>query len=372
MRLMGQVAGVYQVPSSGGAERRLATVHAWFGSAVDWSPDGQWLVVSDAESAADRPGLSLLSPHTLERRVLTRPPAGVAGDGLPAFSPDGQWVAFVRILASRDALTANQVMVVPTAGGEPRGITTVQGVVGGVDWSADSRSVLYSPGSWPHRLWKAAVAGGDIRPIDLGSDTSLTEPVAESVAEASRAFRISAAVTRDRLVYSRGSHDTDIWRIDLHGSAPPLPWLASTRLEDAPDFSPDGRRVAFASTRVSHLPEISTRRLTAGVSGGAPRRAEPNGWWTKTCSVGVIGRWGRTACTRSPIGPGPESGSFRTEHASLCVSSGSRDRATAARRAWPSPRMDGRCSRCWSAQRPTWLPRRACRGCAGRASRLGS
>jgi dipeptidyl aminopeptidase/acylaminoacyl peptidase len=36
----------------------------------------------------------------------------------------------------------------------------------------------------------------------------------------------------------------------------PRPFLASTQIDEAPQFSPDGRRVAFSSTRISRSPQI--------------------------------------------------------------------------------------------------------------------
>jgi Tol biopolymer transport system component len=51
----------------------------------------------------------------------------------------------------------------------------------------------------------------------------------------------------------QSSDDPDIWRLDLKGAggarAAPDRWISTTRFEGAPQYSPDGARVAFESTR---------------------------------------------------------------------------------------------------------------------------
>jgi Tol biopolymer transport system component len=63
-----------------------------------WSPDGNWLALSDRDFVKEPLGLFLLSIETGERRRLTSPPEQLLGDGWPAFSPDGRTLAFSRIV----------------------------------------------------------------------------------------------------------------------------------------------------------------------------------------------------------------------------------------------------------------------------------
>jgi Tol biopolymer transport system component len=65
---------------------------------------------------------------------------------------------------------------------------------------------------------------------------------------------------RTRLAYARSFSDVNIWRLDTSTpgakpSSPPRVAISSTRWDYGGDFSPDGRRVAFASIR-SGEPEI--------------------------------------------------------------------------------------------------------------------
>jgi dipeptidyl aminopeptidase/acylaminoacyl peptidase len=64
----------------------------------------------------------------------------------------------------------------------------------------------------------------------------------------------SASSNSNRLVYVRASDDPNIWRLDLPAtgaptSSAPVLAIASTRADSNPQFSPDGKRVAFRSTR---------------------------------------------------------------------------------------------------------------------------
>src|SRR5438093_2986159 len=57
-----------------------------------------------------------------------------------------------------------------------------------------------------------------------------------------------------RLAYVRSFADTNIWRVETSApgataSSPPVVSISSTRGEWTPQFSPDGRRVAYATNR---------------------------------------------------------------------------------------------------------------------------
>src|SRR5215475_13598874 len=113
--------GIFLVPALGGAERKLTATWAnrfGFGSHtwIHWSPDGKWMVLSDKTSAEEPFSLFLLSPETGEKRRLSSPPAFVVGDCSPAFSPDGQRLAFVRVISA----LVGEIHLVSVNGGEPK------------------------------------------------------------------------------------------------------------------------------------------------------------------------------------------------------------------------------------------------------------
>src|SRR2546428_360073 len=92
-----------------------------------------------------------------------------------------------------------------------------------------------------------------------------------------------------RLVYVRSFADANIWRLDTSApgapaSSPPLIAISSTREDYHPQFSPDGRRVAFGSWR-SGGPEIwmadpdgsNAVQLTSGALGSGFPHWSPDG-----------------------------------------------------------------------------------------------
>jgi Tol biopolymer transport system component len=95
---------------------------------------------------------------------------------------------------------------------------------------------------------------------------------------------LALAAKAHRLVYSKSVTDYNIWRLAVpapgENAQPPARFLASTRFETSPAWSPDGRRVAFSSSRggvrqiwVADADASNATPLTAFTDGaaGSPR-----------------------------------------------------------------------------------------------------
>jgi Tol biopolymer transport system component len=272
------------VPSLGGAERTLQSVTTWFGSSLSWSPDGTSIAYSDARSPLGPFGIYVLTLATLETRQVTKPTSAHIGDAFPAFSPDGRSIAFARVSALGGVLIGAELSVVAADGGKPRVLERDPMLVGGLDWTPDGSALVFSSSrtSSP-RLWRIDIAGGGSRAEELGQDPLLSNVISEAVVDVSLPFRVSVARKGRRLAYARSFYDTDIWGAELtgdHQAGPPRKVVATTRLEEAPNFSPDGRRIAFSSARATVNPEIwvcnadgaNCFQLTSlGVPCGTPR-----------------------------------------------------------------------------------------------------
>jgi Tol biopolymer transport system component len=268
------------MPSAGGPERKLTTLRPWFGLALTWSPDGRRIVYSDRPSLAAPWSLVAFSVEGLQTTPLTQPGTAYAGDAFPSYAPDGKTLAFARMSASGDSLPSD-VYVLKDGDTDPRRLTFDGGLIGGLGWSPDGREVLYAgvrKGEDP-RIWRVPMAGS-AKPVALVGPVP-SEILAESIPQVSHALRLSVGRASRRLAYVRGTYDTNIWKItDPTGaSGKPTRIIASSVPDDAPQYSPDGKTIAFASSR-SGVSEIWTcgrdgsecSALThAGVHSGTPR-----------------------------------------------------------------------------------------------------
>jgi Tol biopolymer transport system component len=238
-------AKVILVPALGGPERELIDmIDSSFASSsvsVDWSPDGRWLVVPEKDSAESATALWLVSIESGERRQLTRPPATTFGDYYGAFSPDGRTLAFVR----HTAFWAGDLCVLPLDGNlsakaEPRRLTNDNMIIQGITWTTDAREVVFSSNrAGISALWRVAIS-------------STGEPQRLSIGE--HGFFPSISRQGNRLVYSQSIDDTNIWRVNLLDRRDaPVQLIASTRPEFNPQYSPDGKKIAFASVQSGHI-----------------------------------------------------------------------------------------------------------------------
>ncbi len=247
---------VIWVPSLGGPELILGEAD----EGLDWSPDGRSLAIVVSGS------ILLLDIASGKRRSVTSVPSGILSDMYPVFSPDGRTVAFLREWGG-----ASELFVVGVDGGPERRLTFDGRRITGAAWSPDGASLLFTSNrSGPFRVWRVSASGGEPENLPFGED-------AHWVAVARRGGQIAfAQVTQVNNIWSARLED-------LAGSDPDSAWspfLASSRTDDTPHFSRDGRFVAFASRR-SGAEEIwigkadgsNPRQLTyfRGPSTGSPR-----------------------------------------------------------------------------------------------------
>ena len=267
------------VPALRGAERRIATVSPGYGrnrpfNNLSWTPDGNWLAFGGALSPDGARGIYLIAADGGETRRLTAAPAadGV-GDVNPVSSPDGRQMAFLREQTTNGAA----VFVLPvTPDWRPNGpATQVSSESWGVlalAWLPDASGLLFSWGGHgaPTRLRKAAISP---RPGGIAASEFL--PFGDQAA----ALSISRT---GRVVYSAQSRDVELFEIPLSGTLQGriLAGSSSTFDEHTPDYSPDGARLAFASTRsgteeiwIANRDGTNAQQRTRSADGSARTRA---------------------------------------------------------------------------------------------------
>jgi Tol biopolymer transport system component/DNA-binding winged helix-turn-helix (wHTH) protein len=241
--------GVFLVSPIGGPERKLTEVTGFFGpslllwySGLSWFPDSSTLAVSDQGQ------IIILSVNGGEKRPLTFPPSAPGirrSDDTPAVSPDGRKIVFTRIFTGGVSeiylLTLSRDL---SPDGEPKQLTFKQQWSRDPVWTANGRDVAFSsgPSSFTEggaELWRMPVSasGKPARPRFIGVQGR--NPVISRQG--------------NRLSYVRDLTDRNIWRLELPGpsgkTTEPVSLISSTQDEDSPQYSPDGKRVLFCSSR---------------------------------------------------------------------------------------------------------------------------
>ena len=246
-------SGIFLIPALGGPERKVAEIDlnlnllaTWVhpASYLAWYPDGNWLIVSTAEEGSPyRIGLSLLSIGTGEKRRLTFPAMRTnQSDMDPSLSPDGHTLAFTRTFSGGVSdLFLLELSPEPGPKGEPSRLTSRKLQSTSPQWTPDGEEILFSSGGLfgNRSLWKTAVSGSGqpqrLAALDPGTGR----------------FVISSQ--GNRLVYVRELFDPNIWRFEVPGPdgriERPTRFIASTRWDGGPEFSPDDSKIAFTSGR---------------------------------------------------------------------------------------------------------------------------
>jgi len=245
-RFSGSEKSISIVPAQGGPERKLYSRDWGFPGFVEvaWSPDGKLLAYLDRSTPQTHYSIWLLSVENLDRRQLTWPPAGNLSDVIPAFSPDGQTLAFVRLSSAR----VSDIYLMPIGGGEPRRLTFDDREIDGVAWTPEGREIVFtSDRGGGYGLWRISATGGTPERLAVGGDSDF------SPRPPTQGNRLAISRQGNRLAYVRSAFDTNIWRIELQQSKgrsnPPIKFIASTNLDQGPQYSPDGKRIVFESTR---------------------------------------------------------------------------------------------------------------------------
>jgi dipeptidyl aminopeptidase/acylaminoacyl peptidase len=176
-------------------------------------PDGKQIVYAinavDLESQTDVMTLWRVDVQTGAARRLTAGPQ----DSNPAFSPDGKTVAFISERGEKP-----QVYLIAVDGGEARPLTTMKlGVGGGPVWSPDGKQIAFTASS-------ADAAHDPTRPYRV------TRPV----------YRFDGIGYVERLVQ-------DLYVIPADGGQPDQ-LTANRSMNSTPQWSPDGKHIAFATT----------------------------------------------------------------------------------------------------------------------------
>jgi Tol biopolymer transport system component len=228
---------IYVTPALGGTQHRVYEgLCGFFSPTLDWSPDGKFLAIAESHEDKTHSWIALLSLADLSTRRLTSP-SGQDLDFGPAFSPDGSTVAFVRsILAGM----VSDLYVIPVAGGTPKRVTfDHRTIYGQASWTPDGRELVYTSDLGGLRsLWRVSISGGTPQRV-AGVGTGAECP--------------SVSPQGHQLVYQQVFTRFYTGRLNLkdetHLQGPSIKVISEKGVQFRPNFSPDGKRIAFESDR---------------------------------------------------------------------------------------------------------------------------
>ena len=267
---------IFLMPAIGGPTRKVAETSY---PKTAWPPDGQGIIGSARPSPEQPPALFVFPTDGSERRQLTWPPSeALYGDVDPAVSPDGRSLAFYRRVGARSGPLLTLDMSKDSV---PRGAATEWNRSGrskAAAWAPNGRDLIVvnrQRSFLADRLVRLSPEEPDIpRPLAIGT-MAATDP--------------AIAAKANRLVFTQFQWNVNLAALRRTGAADGSwrtdPFPSSTRVEDSPHYSPDGKRIVFDSDRsgtqslwVSDADGANARLLhTFGFESAGSPRWSPDG-----------------------------------------------------------------------------------------------
>lgn len=205
---------------------------------LDWSDDGLMLVFSMKEGPGFASALYLMSLTTGNTRKLTEPGEDVVWDRFPAFSPDGQQVAFARMtrFGEEDLYTCR------LDGGGLTRLTHENGEIAGIDWpSANPAEIIFCRNTYGVHYLKS---------VNMARETRLLLPP----------FQVNPgginpclSASGKFIAFEKWLLCANVYRMDLENSLQvtkaPQRLIASSYSDWNARLSPNGKLIAFLSNR---------------------------------------------------------------------------------------------------------------------------
>jgi Tol biopolymer transport system component/DNA-binding winged helix-turn-helix (wHTH) protein len=240
LRQSSRTAAVYVISSLGGAERKLADIFPYrpivIGNTLNFSPDGKSLVLPDKQTQEEPFSIFSVALQSGEKTRLTLAPPGSVGDLFPAYSPNSKTLAFVRSVS----IAAADIYFLTAGASEPQRLTFDNTSIRGLSWTSDGRDIVFASrrGGSNYGLWKVSTADGVLDRLTT-NERDIYSP--------------TISWQGNRLSYTQSMSDANVWQFDLTKNKSQDQQLhqliASTLEENGPQYSPDGKRIVFASRR---------------------------------------------------------------------------------------------------------------------------
>lgn len=274
-------SGIYVMPASGGAEKKVFEAEAMIGDLI-WHPDGKHILLSlrykdshfitDEKKKNEPPvyrhitrlfyrldGLGFLPQDpwqiyalNVETGLLRKLTSGKRDNHSPALSPDGQTVAFVSNRAKDPDIDSlrDDIYLIPFKGGKEKLLATPAGPKAGLTFSPNGKLIGYIGHANPNDAW--GVTNHHVWVVGVNGAPKARDLMPKF----------------DRMAYDQSIADME----DVHGGAQ-LYW------------SGDGKRLFFLSSDTG-----ATNIYYVPLSGGKPTRIFKGKCHVKSLSINGSGK----------------------------------------------------------------------------------
>jgi Tol biopolymer transport system component len=254
--IQGQSHNIYTVDPDGSSLSRLTNIaNSTYYPQPAWSPDGTKLAFENEES------IWVINADGSNLRVLTLNTSDLSDSSVPAWSPDGKKLAFTGFSEPNSLGTAD-IYTMDVDGSNITNVTKSPGVYeGGIEFSPDGSQMCLTRSiqEIDDSLRELRKNGIYVMNADASNPTQVTNGQAGGCAWSPDGKKIAYTYEQPK---QRGAtiQDIEVYVMNADGSEKTN--LTSNRNWDAkpnreaeggPEWSPDGRRIAFTSNRDGDL-----------------------------------------------------------------------------------------------------------------------